>query len=105
MTTLNYLELLRLVLPQVIVVVTALCVLTLDLLFLRMSEMRLRGIVGAILSVAGCAVAILCIVHAPHSVNVLDGMLVLNSLAQRMQIVLLILTMLTILTFIGPTFT
>jgi NADH-quinone oxidoreductase subunit N len=105
MTTLNYLELLRLVLPQVIVVVTALCVLLVDLLFLRMSEMRLRGVVGAILSVAGCAVAILCIVHAPHFVNVLDGMLVLNSLAQRMQIVLLILTMLTILTFIGPNFT
>jgi NADH-quinone oxidoreductase subunit N len=105
MTTLNYLELLRLVLPQVIVIVTALCVLSVDLLFLRMSEMRLRGIAGATLSVAGCAVAILCIVHAPHSVNVLDGMLVLNSLAQRMQIVLLILTILTILTFVGPTFT
>ncbi len=105
MTTVGYPELLRLVLPQVIVVVTALCVLSVDLLFLRMSERRLRGTVGAILSVAGCAVAILCIVHAPHSVNLLDGMLVLNSLAQRMQIVLLTLTMLTILTFSGPAFT
>ena len=47
MTTLNYLELLRLVLPQVIVVIAALCVLSVDLLFLRMSEMRLRGVVGA----------------------------------------------------------
>ena len=105
MITLNYLDLLRLVLPQVIVVIAALCVLSVDLIFLRTSPTYLRSVIAAVLSVAGCAVAILCIMQMPHSVNVLDGMLVLNSLAQRMQIVLLILTMLTILTFIGPTFT
>ena len=45
------------------------------------------------------------ILHTPQSANVLDGMLVLNPLAQRMQIALLILTMLTVLMFIGSTFT
>ena len=105
MTTLNYSELLRLVMPQVMVVLTALCVLSADLMLLRKSETRLRSVVVAILSVAGCSVAMLWILHSPDSVNVLDGMIVLNSLAQRMQIVLLVLTMLTILTFIGSTFT
>jgi NADH-quinone oxidoreductase subunit N len=74
-------------------------------MFLRTSETRLRNFIGAVLSLAGCAAAIAWILHAPQSANVLDGMLVLNPLAQRMQIALLILTMLTILIFFGSTFT
>jgi NADH:ubiquinone oxidoreductase subunit 2 (subunit N) len=105
MTTFNYLDLLRLVWPEVIVVIAALIVLSVDLMLLRASETRLRGSVSAVLSLAGCATAIAWILHTPQSANVLDGMLVLNPLAQRMQIALLILTMLTILTFIGSTFT
>jgi NADH-quinone oxidoreductase subunit N len=105
MTTINYLDLLHLVLPEVIVVIAALCVLSVDLMFLRTSGTGLRGSVGAMLSLAGCATAVAWILHTPQYANVLDGMLVLNPLAQRMQIALLILTMLTILTFIGSTFT
>ena len=105
MTTFNYLDLLHLVLPEVIVVVAALCVLSVDLMFLRTSETRLRGAVGAMLSLAGCAVAVTWILRTPQYANVLDGMLVLNPLAQNVQIALLILTMLTILIFIGSTFT
>jgi NADH-quinone oxidoreductase subunit N len=105
MTTFNYLDLLRLVWPEVIVVIAALIVLSADLMFLRTSETRLRGFIAALLSLVGCAAAIVWILHAPQSANVLDGMLVLNPLAQRMQIALLILTMLTILTFMGSSFT
>jgi NADH-quinone oxidoreductase subunit N len=105
MTTFSYLDLLRLVWPEVIVVIAALCVLSVDLMFLRTSETRLRGFIAALLSLVGCAAAIVWILHAPQSANVLDGMLVLNPLAQRMQIALLILTMLTILTFLGSSFT
>jgi NADH-quinone oxidoreductase subunit N len=101
----SYMDLLRLVLPEVIVVVAALCVLSIDLMFLRGSETRLRGGVGAAVSLAGCAAAVAWILHAPQSANVLDGMLVLNPLAERMQIALLLLTMLTILLFLGATFT
>jgi NADH-quinone oxidoreductase subunit N len=105
MTTFNYLDLLRLIWPEVIVVIAALIVLSVDLMFLRTSETRLRGFVSAMLSLAGCAAAIAWILHTPQSANVLDGMLVLNPLAQRMQIALLLLTILTILTFLGSTFT
>jgi NADH-quinone oxidoreductase subunit N len=105
MTNLSYLDLLHLVLPEVIVVITALGVLSVDLIFLRTSESRLRGSVGAILSLAGCAMAIAWLLHTPQSANVLDGMLVLNPVAQRVQVALIILTMLTVLMFIGSTFT
>ena len=105
MTNFSYLDLLHLVLPEVIVVITALCVLSVDLMFLRTSESRFRGSVGAILSLAGCAAAVGWILHTPQSANVLDGMLALNPLAQRVQVALLILTMLTVLIFIGSTFT
>ena len=101
----SYLDLLRLVLPEVIVVLAALCVLSVDLMFLRAAEMRLRVGVGAVISLAGCAAAVAWIVHAPQSANVLDGMLVLNPLAERMQIALLVLTALTVLIFVGSTFT
>jgi NADH-quinone oxidoreductase subunit N len=105
MTAINFPGLLHLVLPEVIVVVTALCVLSVDLIFLHTSDTRLRSTVGAVLSLAGCAAAVVWILHTPQSANVLDGMLVLNPLAQRMQIALLILTMMTFLIFIGSTFT
>jgi NADH-quinone oxidoreductase subunit N len=105
MTTFSYLDLLRLVLPQIIVVVAALCVLSVDLMFLRTSEARLRISIGAMLSLAGVAASALWIVHSPQQANVLDGMLVLNPLSQCMQIALLILTALTVLTFVGSTFT
>jgi NADH-quinone oxidoreductase subunit N len=105
MTDLNYLDLLHLVLPEVIVVVAALCVLSVDLMFLRTSGIRLRVFVGAMLSIAGCVAAVAWILHSPQSANVLDGMLVVDPLTQRVQIALLILIMLTILLFIGSTFT
>ena len=107
MTDFSYLELLRLLLPQVIVVVAAFCVLLVDLVFLHISETRLRGFVGAMISLAGCAASVAWILHSPivQSVSAFEGMVMLSPLTQRMQIVLLILTMLTVLTFIGSTFT
>jgi NADH-quinone oxidoreductase subunit N len=104
MTTFNYLDLLRLVWPEVIIVVAALGVLSVDLMILRTSGTRLRVSVGAMLSLAGCAAAVVWILHTPQYASVLDGMVVLNPLVQRVQIALLILTMLTILIFIGSTF-
>ncbi|HXC94154.1 MAG TPA: NADH-quinone oxidoreductase subunit N [Edaphobacter sp.] len=105
MNTFTYQDLLQLVLPEVIVVVTTLLVLALDLMFLRGSEKPLRTSIGAIISVLGCAAAAVWILHTPQTTNVLDGMIVLNPLAQHIQIALLTISALTILTFIGSTFT
>src|SRR6202789_522476 len=105
MNSVNYLGLLHLVLPEVFVFIAALSVLLVDLIFLRTSDVRIRGSVGAALSLVGCLAAVVWILHTPQDANVLDGMLALNRLAQLVQIALLILTMLTILIFIGSTFT
>jgi NADH-quinone oxidoreductase subunit N len=105
MIAFDYPDLLRLVLPEVIVALAALCVLSLDLILLHASGRRLRRIVGTTVSVAGCMVSIAWILHSTQTANVLDGTLILNPLAQMMQIVLLVLTILTILTFSGLAFT
>src|SRR6185437_14672410 len=105
MTTPSYFHLLQLVLPEVIVVIAALCILSIDLMFLRTTETRLRVTVGAVLSLVGCTASIVWILHAPQSVNTPDGMLVLTPLAERIEIALLVLTMLTVLIFVGSSFT
>ena len=105
MTAFGYSDLLRLALPEVIVVVAALGVLAVDLAFLRAAATRIRGAVGAGISLAGCAGTVAWLLHASQHANVLDGMLVLNPLSQRVQIALLILTMLTILISVGSSFT
>ena len=80
MTTFNYLDLLHLISPEVIVVIAGLCVLSIDMIFLRGSETRLRNSIAAILSLVGCTAAIARILHTPQIANVLDGTLVLNPL-------------------------
>ena len=105
MTDFSYLDLLHLVTPQAIVVLAALIVLSVDLVFLRAATARLRGSIGATLSILGCAAAIASIALTPQSANVLDGMLVLTPLIQHVQIALLVVTILTVLIFLGSTFT
>jgi len=101
----GYSALFHLVLPEVIVVVAALSVLAVDLLFLRGSAMRARFIVGALISCAGCAGAILGMLIAPQQANVFDGLLVIGPQTQPVQIALLVLTILVILISIESTFT
>lgn len=105
MISVNYTELLGLVAPEAIVVLAALCVLSVDLMLLRASEARLRSAVGAALSLIGCATAIAWIFFTPQSANVLGGTLVLTPLVQRVQVALLVLTMLTVMTFSRSRFT
>src|SRR5882762_1026967 len=101
----GYSTLLQLVLPEVIVVVAALSVLSVDLLFMRSSAMRTRFTIGAIISCAGCAGAILWMLVAPRSANVFDGMLVIGPQTQLIQIALLALIILVILISIESAFT
>lgn len=105
MTAFSYPDLLHLVLPEVIILIAALGVLSVDLLFLRGFDVRVRSFAAATLAAGGCVLAVLWILHAPQVANVLDGMLVLNPLAQRVQIALLVLTVLTVLVFAGVRFT
>ncbi len=97
MTQFNYTQLLRLALPQVIVVVTALIVMAIDLLALRSRPTRIRFTVAATLGSLGCVFAIVRILLTPAQANILDGTLIANPLTHLVQIALLALTIVTLL--------
>jgi NADH-quinone oxidoreductase subunit N len=101
----GYSTLFQLVLPEVIVVAAALCVLGTDLLLMRGAATRVRFTIGAVISCAGCAGAILWMLIAPQQANVFDGTLVIGPQTQLIQIALLVLTILVILISIESTFT
>jgi NADH-quinone oxidoreductase subunit N len=101
----GYSALFHLIVPEVIVLIAALSVLTVDLLFLRGMETRTRFIMGAVISCIGCLGAVIWMLIAPQNANVLDGTLVVNPQTQLVQIALLVLTILVILISIESTFT
>jgi NADH-quinone oxidoreductase subunit N len=101
----GYSVLLKLVVPELIVVIAALIVLTADLLFMRGAPTRTRFTLGAVISCVGCAGAIFWMLIAAQQVNVFDGTLVLGPQTQLIQMALLTLTILVILMSIESTFT
>ena len=101
----SYLELLRLAAPETIVVLTALAVLTIDLTSMRGLETRLRFMVGGMLTCVGCLAAIVWMLVMPAYANMLQGMMVVDSLTQLVKICLLALTIFTVLISIESNFT
>ena len=85
----NYAEILRFAAPELLVGITALVVLAADLISLRGVEMRLRYGIGAMLSCAGCLIAIGWLLAMPQDANFGEGMLVVNSLTRIVKIALL----------------
>jgi NADH-quinone oxidoreductase subunit N len=92
----SYLSLLRLAAPEVILVVSALAVLAADLLYLREVEPRLRRLICAILSTAGCLAAAGWMLALPETGRFLEGMLVLDGLRRIVQLGILGLAILTL---------
>jgi NADH-quinone oxidoreductase subunit N len=101
----DYSQLLRLAWPEVILVVAALVVLSVDLLVVRGQPTRIRFSVASGIGSVGCAGAILRLLLAPERGNVLDGVLVASSLTSLVQIALLALTIFTLLISVDSTFT
>ena len=105
MIAIDYTQLLRLALPEVIVVATALIVMAADLMVLRRCNTRVRFAVAAALASLGCAGAIVQILLAPVVASILNGMLIVNPLTHLVQIALLVLTIFTLLFSVDSTFT
>jgi NADH-quinone oxidoreductase subunit N len=105
MIAVSYTALLHLLLPEVILIVTALLVLAADLLIYRTAQMRTRFTTGAVISTIGCIGAIAQMVLAPQQANVFDGTLVIGPETQLIQIALLILTVFIVVLPIGSSFT
>ncbi len=105
MNSINYIQLLQLAIPQVIVVLTALLVMAVDLLVVRRQAISTRFTVASSLASVGCAVAILRILLAPVQANLLDGTLIASPLTHLVQVALLALTICTLLLAANSTFT
>jgi NADH-quinone oxidoreductase subunit N len=105
MSEVSYLELLRVAVPETILVLTVLVVLAADLLALRGLELRFRLMVGAMISCVGCAVAIAWMFALPEHANLFEGMLVVNPLTQFVKVALLVLTIFTLLISVDTDFT
>lgn len=101
----SYFHLLQLVLPELIVVVTAIFVLTADLVFLRTAALRTRLSTAVSLATIGCVAAIVAVARASESVNLFDGMLIANPLVHVVQIALLVLTIFVLLLAVESEFT
>jgi len=105
MTTVSYAALLHLLLPEVIVVITALLVLAADLLISRAAPSRTRFAMGAVISSIGCIGAITQILCDPQQANVFNGTLVIGLETQLVQVALLILTVFIVVVSSGHSFT
>ena len=91
----NYYGLLQLLLPETILVLTALIVLTADLAWFRNTTSVYRSRTIAFLTTIGCVVA-LCLLSKPVAVTRLfEGVLVVDPLGQFMKQILVVLTALT----------
>ena len=101
----NYLELLKLALPETIVVVTALVVIAVDLLALHELDKRFRFIIGGMIASIGCVGAIVWMLISSTEANAFGGMLVVDPLTKFVKIVVLVLTICTILLSMESDFT
>jgi NADH-quinone oxidoreductase subunit N len=100
----SYAELLKLAAPETILVVAVLLVLGADLL-MRDLDLRVRMLIGAMISCAGCIAATGWMLALPEHANVMNGVLVVDPITRLMKMALLALAILTVLISIELNFT
>jgi NADH-quinone oxidoreductase subunit N len=101
----DYLQLLKLCAPEMIIVATGLVVLFLDLAWLRTEPNRTRMTLAAMFTAFGCVVAFMWMLVVPEKSSLLNGMLVVDPLTQLVKQSLLVLTLFTAILSIETTFT
>jgi len=101
----NFMELLRLTLPEIVVALAGLLALTLDLIVLEQRTPAVRWKLCALAACAGCAVAIVLLVLRPEQASLYDGMLVVTPLTQMVQAVLAGFAILAVLLSVDSDFT
>ena len=100
----NYLDILKAVLPETILVLTAFGLLAADLT-LRDVNLRMRFIIGAMIASAGCAITIAWICVMPMPPEIPGGMLLINPLSQAVKVGLVGLTIFTLWLSVDSHFT
>lgn len=101
----NYGDLLKLLAPESILVLTVLAVLAADLGLMRQQPDWRRMSVAATLTCAGCLGAFAWMIVLPQQADFLNGMWVVDPLTQLIKLVLLLLTLATALISLETRFT
>jgi NADH-quinone oxidoreductase subunit N len=105
MNSVDYLQMLRLAAPEMIVTVTMLLVLGADLTVLRDKSITARFHFGALLSVLGCAsAAVFAFTRREHD-DLLNGILIVNPHTDFVKVAILALTIFTLLISTAGKFT
>src|SRR4051812_33014493 len=91
----NFHDLLKLTVPEIVIVGTALLVLAADLVALRDLDRRFRFIICSMIACVGCVGAIVWMLISHEHVNPFAGMLVVDPVTQCVKISLLALTVFT----------
>ncbi len=105
MNTADYLQLLSVLAPEVIVVCTALLILAVDLIGLQDTPRSYRMSIAAGLTTLGCAGAVGWMFMNPMVGNWHGGMLVIDPLNETVKAVILLLTVLTAMLSVDCKFT
>lgn len=93
----NYAELVRATLPEIVVALTGLVLLALDLSVLRRAAVGRRFGVGALIACVGSLLAIWMLTHGVGLASLPDAMFVVTPLTQTVLVALLALAILTVL--------
>ena len=101
----SYLDLLKLAVPETVIVLTALFVLAVDLIALREVDRRFRFVIAGMIACIGCLGAIVWMLISHEHMNAFAGMLVVDPLTQLVKIAVLVLTIFTILLSMDSEFT
>ena len=105
MNVMDFGQLLRLLWPEITIILAALLALSVDLLALRHSRLRIRFLSAAIIASIGCVIAIDELLHASTQGALLDKIFVSSPLTQLVQIALLVIAILTLFLAVDADFT
>src|SRR5438093_908711 len=101
----NYADLLILVVPETLVVVTAFVALIVDLAEMRNKPVRSRMSVAALITCLGCIISFYWLSQTGEANKYFDGMLVIDPLTQLVKQIVLVMTICTALISIESNFT
>jgi len=101
----SYWELLKLAMPETIVVITMLMVLLVDLGVMRQQPIPYRSLMAAAFTCVGCAAAIFWIYNVEMRGDLLNGTFYVSPLTQFVKQVLLLLTIATAVISVETRFT
>lgn len=105
MSPVNYAELLHATLPEIVVALTGLLLLTIDLTAVRRSSLAVRMATASALAVAGCAVAMALVYYSAPRFTLAGSMFVTTPTTHVVHLALLFLAIFTVSLSVGSRFT